>query len=279
MSIILYHSNTPIPQHLRDCVTKIKQYSNIPIYLLTDSNDGIDGVETCNINQYSDFNWLNGLEYFNGYDLPQMWKTSCYRLFYIKKLMEEKNLSQVLHFDNDVLLYESPETIIQKISEKYDNFAITAHTNNEVVFGMSYIRNADSIKPLIDYLQNQLTINFSTLKNKYDGFPNEMRLISAYQGWQPLPILPSGLTEYRYTNNYEHFNSVFDPSSYGQHIGGTWAEKRPGWFGTHQEIGKFIGNGKIKVIFENRNPYLIYEGNRIKINNLHIHSKNTGSFL
>lgn len=278
MSIILYHSQTPIPNHLRDCVAKIRQYSNIPIYLLTDSND-VSGVEVCNINNYGDFNWLNSLEYFNGYDLPQMWKTSCYRLFYIRKLMEDKNLTDVLHFDNDVLLYENPEKIIELIKQKYDNFAITAHTNNEVVFGMSYIRCADSIRPLTDYLSDQLRTSFQQLKNKYDGFPNEMRLISNYNAWQPLPILPEGLTEDRYTRNYNHFKSVFDPSSYGQYIGGTWAEKRPGWFGTHQEIGKFIGNRRIQVIFENRNPYVIYEGNKIKINNLHIHSKNTGSFL
>ena len=41
----------------------------------------------------------------------------------------------------------------------------------------------------------------------------------------------------------------------------------------------FIGNGEIQVIFENRMPYVIYKGNKIKINNLHIHSKNTGLYL
>jgi hypothetical protein len=280
MNIILYHTNTPIPPHVTDCIKKIKQYSNIPIYFLTDTDISYDGVNVLNINKYNELNWLNTLDYFSGNDsLSQMWKTSCFRMFYIQKIMQDLNLENVLHFDNDVLLYENPEILIEKISNKYNNFAVTAHSHDEIVFGMSFIKNSNSLNSIVSFIKNELSLPSNILKNKYSGYPSEMRLISASHQCDFLPILPENLTENRFTKNYLHFNSVFDPSSYGQFIGGTFSDKKPGWYGTHQEIGKFIANNQIKIIFENRNPFVIYMGSKIKINNLHIHSKNTGLYL
>lgn len=280
MSIILYHTSTPIPNHLIDCIKKIRQYSNIPIHLLTDSDITHDDLIVTNINKYNEFNWLNNLDYFRGNDsLSHMWRTSCFRMFYIQRLMQDLNLENVLHFDNDVLLYEKPENIIEKMIGRYGAFAVTAHSHDEIVLGMSFIKNSNALSSVVDFIKNEFQLPSRDLRNKYGGYPSEMRLISAHGNCEFLPILPEGLTAQRYTNNYSNFNSVFDPSSYGQHIGGTFSEKKPGWFGTHQEIGKFIGNGAIRVVFEDRNPYLVYQGNRIKINNLHIHSKNTGLYL
>jgi hypothetical protein len=281
MSIILYHTNTPIPNHLKDCITKIKQYSNIPIYLLTDSSYERDGVVTINTNNYSEFRWLKDLNYFNKDD--HMWRGSSFRLFYIKRLMEEKNLSNVLTFDNDVLLYENPEKIIELMSSKYSGFAITAHSHDEVVMGMTFIKDVQAITEVTNLFKQEYALPPQTLKNKYQGYPTEMRILGVYSGCQLLPILPTGISTERYTNNFNHFNSVFDPSSYGQYIGGLPAihdpQSKPGWFSVGQEIGKKLKENSIQVIMENNNPFVIYNGNKIKINNLHIHSKLTGKFI
>lgn len=280
MNIILYHTDTQKPKHLFDCIFKIRQYSKIPIYLLTDSNDKIEYVNTINILNYKKNFWLNDLNYFIGVDdLSKMWRSSCFRLFYIRDFLKDYGLKNILHFDNDVLLYESPEKIIEIMEQINDNFSITAHNESEVVMGMSYIKNDTSIDDLLKFIENELNLSSNILSNKYGGYPSEMRLISAFNNIKTLPILPEGLSESRYTNNYCKFKSVFDPSSYGQYIGGTYSSKKPGWFGVHQEIGKFIANNDIEVIFEDRNPYLIIKEQKIKINNLHIHSKQTDKYL
>jgi hypothetical protein len=280
MNIILYHTDTNQPKHLFDCISKIRQYSKIPIYLLTDSDNQLDGVNVINILKYKKNSWLNNLNYFSGSDdLSKMWRTSCFRLFYIRDFLKDHNLKNILHFDNDVLLYESPEKIIEIMEHINDDFAITAHNETEVVMGMSFIKNDTSIDKLLEFIENELNLNPNILSNKYGGYPSEMRLISAFKNIKTLPILPDGLSESRYTNNYLKFKSVFDPSSYGQYIGGTYSDKKPGWFGVHQEIGKYIANNSIKVIFENKNPYVIVQDQKIKINNLHIHSKETQKYL
>jgi hypothetical protein len=278
MSIILFHSNTSLPNCIFHCIQKIKQYSKIPIYLLTDQNCNIKDVNIINILKYKNLNWLNELKYFNNDDyISKLFKNSCFRLFYIHQFLEENNIKHILHFDNDVLLYENPEKIIEKISSKYKNFCITAHNSSEVVFGMSYIEDSVSLSLIVNFIEQEL--KSSNLLKKYNGCPNEMQIISKINDINFLPILPDNISENRYTNNFKYFNSVFDPSSYGQFLGGTWTDKKPGWFGTHQEIGKFIENNKIKVLFENKNPYILYENTKIKINNLHIHSKQTELFL
>ena len=127
-AIILYHSGAPIPQHLVDCVTKIRRMSDIPIYIITDQAEH-PPVDVQWVNMEEDtFNGvkhgLSLLDYYRDSNNP-MWQTSCWRMFYIQRLMEAMKLRDVLHFDNDVLLFERPDQIIATCSDLYDTFAIT----------------------------------------------------------------------------------------------------------------------------------------------------------
>jgi hypothetical protein len=286
MSIILYHKSTPIPNHLKDCVAKIRQYSNLPIYLLSDSDYTEHGVKCINVNNYSDLNWLNNINFLHTHVKDRayhMWRESSFRLFYIKKFIEENNLSNVLTFDNDILLYENPEKIIELMANKYDGFALTPNCHDEVSMGMVFIKNTECISKLCNFFKQELMLPPKELNLKYQGYPTEMRILTHYSECQMLPILPTGLTTERYTNNFEYFNAVFDPSSYGQFIGGlsplNESVPNPGWFHEYQQIGKYIKSKEIQILFENRNPYLIYKNNKIKINSLHIHSKQTHKYL
>lgn len=278
-SIILYHTDTDLPNHLFDCIKKIKKLSNIPIYLLTDKTCEIEDIEIIDIKKYTELNWLNDINCFPVDNFQHLWKSSCFRLFYIKIFLEEKNLNHILHFDNDVLLFEKPETIIENMCKINQDYLITAHNDYEVVMGMSYIKNFESLKNITSFIKGELIKGFGYLQSKYGNWPNEMQLISKCQLYDTLPILPSKISTERYSKHFDIFGSVFDPSSYGQYFAGTFNEKKPGWCGEHHEIGKHIIKNKINVFMENKNPYLICEGYKIKINNLHIHSKQTKAFL
>lgn len=281
-SIILYHTTTAIPNHLIDCISTIRKLSNIDIHVLTDVNAifDINNVHVKNIKIYESLNWLNKIEYFdNDKTYQHLWKSSCFRMFYIAKYMEDLNLNDVLHFDNDVLLFETPEKIIETILTNNIKYAITAHNDQEIVMGMSFIKTAESLSGILEFIKQEFNKGSNYLHYSYNGCPNEMQLISRSNLYDTLPVLPPSISSERYSKYFDEFDSVFDPSSYGQYLGGTFNEKTPGWFGRHHEIGKNIAENKIKVIMENKNPYLIYQDKKIKINNLHIHSKQTGKFL
>ena len=72
---------------------------------------------------------------------------------------------------------------------------------------------------------------------------------------------------------------VFDPSAYGQYMGGTDAEKKPGFIDVGHPIGKLIMMGELRVVREGDQLYVIHGGRKIKLNNLHVHSKQTAQFL
>lgn len=286
MCIILYHRKTKIPNHLNDCIAKIKQYSNIPIFVITDQDFLNNEVTVVNTNRYDNLKWLDdyytGVHYRNDNEY-HMWRESSYRFFYIKNTIEEYNLSNILTFDNDVLLYENPEKILEQITQKYKNIAITPQCHNEVVMGMCYLKDSNSIKVITDFFVQEYKLDRHHLKQKYKDYPTEMRILANIKQIEYLPILPNAITENRYSNNYSFFNSVFDPAGYGMYIGGlspmNVSIPNPGWYHDYQEIGKQIKLNKIKIFFENHNPYLLYGNDRIKINNLHIHSKETYKYM
>lgn len=279
-AIVLFHTGTPIPEHLVDCVSKIRQYSKLPIHLLTDSSNLNLDVIVHDVNKFDDLKWLQNIRYFSNDSMKEMWRGSCFRLLYIERLLQDLNLKCVLHFDNDVMLFEKPEVIIDKFDSLYTKFAITAHNSDEVVAGMCYIKSAASLVDVNSFITKELKSDPAILHFKYGGFPNEMRLLSKSGCCDFIPILPSAVTkDVRYSQHFDVLNSVFDPSSYGQYIGGTFSEKKPGWFGAHQEIGNHLSKNHIKVVYENNVPYVIVEESKTKICNLHIHSKQTRQFL
>jgi hypothetical protein len=107
---------------------------------------------------------------------------------------------------------------------------------------------------------------------------HEMFLMSVYgkvRGsifMKDLPTMPS-------SKDFEKFDSIFDPAAWGQYVGGTQNEG-PGAKPLDHDISRMlIANPTFDVIWKEdeegrRIPYFTYHGKDVKINNLHIHSKN-----
>jgi hypothetical protein len=86
--------------------------------------------------------------------------------------------------------------------------------------------------------------------------------------YKMLPCLPYG----PFSQNFDKLQCVFDPTSYGQYIGGTNQQHPPGYMENYHFIGHELIHKNIKVIFDKR-PYIIYNDNKIPIFNLHVHNK------
>ena len=111
-----------------------------------------------------------------------------------------------------------------------------------------------------------------------------MALLHIYQHLNPdklinLPIFPNN----KVTQDFEKFQSVFDPATYGQFLDGT-----PGTPGISILPDSIIGeefkiNQNIKIVFNTvedyKVPFIIYNNVTFKINTLHIHSKRLHLFL
>lgn len=281
MNFVLFHYGTSFPSHIKFCIKQIQKTNPTnKIYLITSLNiEPNDIVEIVNTNtlEVPDI----GLYYLNdpsGY----LFRNAALRLFYIEAFILKYNITDVIHFDNDVLIYEDINPL--KGIFKNFKFMMTPHFKTEYTFGFSYIKDCNAINAINKPLLELLLLGEHELRKMVGSMPHEMRLLNYVNTINNnklidmLPILPVGLG----SDNFELFNVCFDPSTYGKHVGGShehqsnhiYYVKTKEWTGTekHHYIGDAIINNNLKIKFVNKHPVIVYNGEH-KLINLHIHSK------
>jgi hypothetical protein len=299
MDLIMFHSHRPeLPDYLEDNLKQIRLFNpDINIHFLTDKvhkyNPLFKKYNVLGVNKdefYSDKITRFTL-YFNYFRKPQgfqFWVITATRLMYIEKYIKECGLTDVYHFENDILLYCDLRTIHDTILKLYKSLAITVGGPDKCMTGLMFIKDSTSLAVLTQFFLDKLRIQGKAgiVKSYGMDMVNEMTLMRAFSKDYPdrlefLPILPFG----EYSNNYSYFNSIFDPASWGMFVGGNAQEKEPGCKPKDHYIGQLLEeHPEYNVIWkkdqENRNiPYFKYNGSEIKINNLHIHCKDLYKYI
>lgn len=273
MNFILFHKGTGnFPNHLPYCIRQIIETNpQSKVYFITDvdfpiKNLPLEVIPTTSLKVPDIGNYYIKDAYSN------LWRNSVLRLFYIEALMEQNNITDVIHFDNDVLIYKN----LDDIAHKFNNFdcAITSHFKNEFVFGFSFIKNAQHLNKINAKLLELVLMGENELKTFITGMPHEMRLLGYIQQQYGLidflPIIPEG----EGSENYKSLSLCFDPSSYGQYLGGLSPER-------HHIIGNNILDGNVIVKFDkdSKIPKAMYRNIPFEIVNLHIHCKRLEDFV
>ena len=284
MNVILFNRGE-LPVYLTNTVLQIKKYNPyIDIYFISNNINS----ELGKICKFIDLKDLKSeyIEYFEKSDFytndpNPLWRTSIERFFYIHELIRKFNLTNIFHFDNDVLIYDSFECVLNKIT--YEKNLITAANENNLVCGMFYTKNLYSFSEIVNSLNSKIKMGQSELESVYknrsviyknkvvEGFHlNEMTLLKIIQEEtnciKNFPITPID-------ENFAKFEMCFDPSSWGQNLGGTHQNHPSGYYSLHHFIGRFIDQNILKVVFENKKPFIVYNNEHFKLFNLHVHSK------
>jgi hypothetical protein len=274
--------------YFNDCINQILKYNSVQIYFIGNTDIGNNQVNFINLKELEDDSKIREFKNISFYenDNNPLWRTSMMRFFYIEALIRKNNLKNIIHFDNDVMIYDSFNKIIQNIKETDQN-VITPTNEFNLTCGMFYIRNLTSITELNSKLFEKLKLGIDGIYAKHpnrgsslDPFMvNEMTILKIIQEenlnlLSLFPILPT-------SENYKEYNICFDPASWGQYIGGTFNGNPPGWAGEHHYIGREILKRKYKILFENKKPQIldIDTNEKYPLFNLHIHSKNLKTFL
>jgi hypothetical protein len=271
MNFVLFHLGNDIPDHLKYCVRQIVfSNPNSKIYLITNLATSVNhpNITVVNANTLA----IPDIKsYYLHHPMGPLFRTSMLRIFFLESFLNQSNLEDIIHFDNDVLIYENLDSIIENL-KKYD-FLITPSFETEYVFGFSYIKNSKIIREFNAQLLALVLKGEDVLEPMVGTMPHEMRLMH-YVNEQNhmklishLPTTPEGLS----SDNYNEFNICFDPSSYGQNLGGRAPEM------SHY-IGRRIIANEIKPIFIDNKPKIIYKEQEYKLCNLHIHNKRLGDF-
>lgn len=289
MNIILFNFGENKP-YFKDCISQVKKYNQkTNVFFIGNDKKYVEDAEFYNLKDLEkseNIKQFNDLDFYSKHENP-LWRTSMMRFFYMEEFIRKFNLKNIFHFDNDVLIYDDFNNVLSKISAEEEN-VFTPTNDFNLTCGLFYAKSYHSIFKLNSLILNKISAETSTLNQKYSSsrslqeepfMVNEMTILKIIQDENLgvislFPTLPEN-------ENYERYKMCFDPSSWGQYIGGT-PNTGPGWAGNHHKIGKEILNNKYKAYMgaDNKPKILDLKSNiNYKLFNLHIHSKNLNKFI
>lgn len=221
------------------------------------------------------------------------WTYTTERFFFLHDFIKKNNLTDVFHLESDVMLYTNVDSLLSIARAHYPNMiAIPSDSDSRCIASIMYIANAEPLNALTKFIVDRLRsidndmhflahfrhnffqIHIDHLPVIMPQYAAEHPLISRYGDTTETPE--------RYTNYFDDFQSIFDAAAIGQYLGGIDprnGESKPGFV---NETTLFnVADFRYEWIRDEQNrliPYLIYNNQKIKINNLHIHAKNLASF-
>jgi hypothetical protein len=282
MTLVMFHSGTQLPDFLTHTFGQLRKYNkDVPVYFITDRQWMANPIFTLhNIHVvdkqdcYTEDIYL--FEKLFGRGKDDFWTITTTRLMYIAAFINNNNLHDVYHYENDVLIYYNLKEHHSTFTHHYTDIAITYGGPDKIMTGFMFVKNPKALRALCDFIVSLLKQHSIREIRKMYGMDmvNEMTLLRAYSKEHPerivpLPILPFG----EWSKDYELYNSIFDPASWGQYVGGT-PEGIPGVKPEDHYIGQLLrAHTEYTIEWKKSIPYFVYDGQSVKINNLHIHSK------
>ena len=226
--------------------------------------------------------------------LGGFWFYSSERFFYLEELIRQEGLTNVFHLENDVMLYRNLGELLPVFERKYAGMMAAPFEKDErCVPGLVYVSGLRPMEALVSFFKDraehsetdmEMIGKFDTIYHQIfiDHLPTVMPSYTAREGLRHAPADPAV-----YSNGYEEFQSVFDAAALGQYLGGIDPiphagnpyAARPGY----ESPLSVFDVAKLRLYWEvdekgRRVPWMEFEGEKVRVNNLHIHSKQLEKF-
>lgn len=274
------------PQYVKFTINSILSVDkDSEIYYLTDTKTQFKHIKVLNLNEYENeiIQNLKMMELYknSNYESNPLWINSLLRVFYLNSFFQRSSIDQLVHIDNDVLIYKP----FKEIESCFDinKLNITQLSISQLIFSYSYFSNKKILQSIEDFIFNHIKKNLQNFK-ELNYRPNEMDLLGRYffENKNKVNILNSLPYNLSKESNY-----VFDPASYGQFIGGTHQKPRRfyrlRYFSHHHIVGSEISSKRVKPKYNLGKPELKFKIGNLQgvsdIVNLHIHSKELNKYL
>lgn len=299
MRLILTHLNSSLPSYIYYNFKQLRVWNpdlNISLICHTDLITK-DNINWCNkysihiipyeiddtIQEFLDLSWYDawGTPNTKFPSPPKFVQGTSERLYALESYCRQNELHDVFHIENDVLLYCDLNEILLKCQNLYSKMTITPMAEQDHTFAFVYIPQHTELTKFIQFNTQQLEKGNDQLRKQFGmDMVHEMSIVKIYKdlfnGVDFFPILPEG----PYSTNFNTFNSLFDPASWGQYICGTNNVHGPGYAGKHHIIGRELLAGKYGANICNVDGKCVPMVNgTYKLNNLHVHSKQLEKYV
>lgn len=272
MNLIYIHIGNEFPNYYYDSIKQSQKFYFGDIYSIV----GNQAEELLSRNENN--KKFNQISFLNKYGLGNFWSVTFQRLFVLEQIILENDFTDIVHIENDIMIYENPLNFLEQFKEVSNNEKILINPliNNHSTAAYIFIPNYKAIKNVNDRMVELLSLGESKLQELTNTtMINEMVLLNLVsKTTNYIDFLPSLPTD----EHFDKFGICFDPASYGQYLGGTPNGFAPGFTDLRHYVGEKIFKNEVKPIFENHKPYFVYNDKEYKLANLHVHCKNLNKF-
>lgn len=275
IKVVLVHSGNVFPQYIDDCITQLKKY-NFEIHLILSHNLHekikskdifISKVEDYISDKYNSFSLQRDNSFRDGF-----WTRTSSRFFLLSEYAKKNCLTDFFHIENDVLIYDDLNLTNQILKKSSYDMSLVIDSIDRCVPSIMWFKNYELLNEMCDFIYSN---NYNDDMKNLNLFFKSNKKISNF------PIIPIDLynSTIKYNNMFEHYKSIFDGAAIGQYLGGIDPRNISGnTVGFVNETTVFDVS-KYNFIWINEEPYMMYNNNQIKINNLHIHCKDLKKFM
>jgi hypothetical protein len=301
LKIVLTHIGNPLPNYVQYSLQHLRKFNGcVPVDFIIDKQHFTDDVKSLfnkqNItpifsNEFSKdeeilaLNELTWIKEKHPLGPPttyksqdNFWHLTMERLFYLNAYINAEKLENILHIENDNVLFYN----VNSLTYKKDKIScVYRHHSGEdsTLFSFAIIPHYRMMYDLCKAMIFLVAMGERTLQTIY-GFDHisEMHLLTVYRNAGNLHILPIIPGD----GNFELNPFVFDPFGYAAFIFGTNNFQPPGFFDNSDLIGRKLGNKELKIHFiKDGRPYIGTNDSdkTYPLFNLHMHRKNIEDLL
>ncbi len=207
------------------------------------------------------------------------------RFFVLYNLMKQRRIEHVFFMELDNLVYENPHIWLESFSKS--DMAYMFDNHGRFASGICYIKNTNILKTFCNFI-----LEFIQNSNE---FMSEMQCLSKFYdiNKSSIQLLPIHWTDAQYPietyDNFTVYNSLFDSAGLGIFLGGadpfhvhnTGVYKQIKGNKSHWSLLDYTKyTYKWELDTQGRNiPYVLNDEKWIRINNLHVHSKDLAPCL
>lgn len=216
------------------------------------------------------------------------WLYASERFFVLDEFMQQHNEQDVFHIESDVMVYVDFATLMPTILKHYRGVGLVLDNDTRCIPSIVYIRNACCMKKIALCFLNNMNIKRSDMevlglfsKQSKDGLVNNLPII------MPTYIEKFIKNKFKnpcmFSNNIDKFGAIFDGGALGQFVGGV--DPRNGCFMQGWIKPETVFNpSHLRYEWQSDNegrrvPYVQFQHEKYRINNLHIHCKNLKKYL
>jgi hypothetical protein len=312
-TILFVHLGAQLPTWLAGALYQARLFNACPIFLAAEERAlaaapldpalRIDALPLETVGISEKHRRFRALAPFDRGFRDGFWMFTTERFFVVESAMAKLRLENLLHVENDVLLYCDAATLAPSLAALYPGIAATFDGDQRCVPGLLFIRNGAAIAHLTAYILHALQfLARGNLSAEAKAAINDMALLAMFRAEAPgaidhLPIVPPDYPlplrsqmghvpadPAAYSRYFDRLGLVFDAAALGQYLGGVDPRNAPPpTRGFVNESCVFDPRAlRLRMGADaagRRVPLVETASGTHKVANLHIHAKDPGPFL